>query len=477
MGFDYHVSRGSVVPEVSTGNEVKLRAMITALKTGLRSFTINRWVLLKATLYIAILLTALRTFVLWQSVNFLLGIVALLNASVIKKEDKGSPRFAYASILLTCLTFIIPVKTILFFALAFGVFFTIESFYGKLNVLPLFIVFMISPIFQYTTDIFSFPIRLQLTEWAGDLLNVAGVSSIVKGNVIYCNGDAFAVDPACMGLNMMITSLLSGVMIIAAYQKKYSQVLTLLHVSLLLGLVVAFNIASNLFRIVCLVQFSIEPDTFMHELVGIICLLVYVILPSVICIKWVVRVFGFSGHHSTPIQKLKSQSVSRLHFFTTAAIVASSCAVIIHDKKIKDLSGPVKAITGYTTARVSSDIVKLENSKSLVYIKYIPAFYDADHNPMICWKGSGYTFTQVQEEIINRSKVYTATLQNGQDILYTAWWYDNGIRRTVDQLTWRWDALRNRKNYSVVNVTSTDKGVLKKEIQQIQIMDRFKSLL
>ena len=98
----------------------------------------------------------------------------------------------------------------------------------------------------------------------------------------------------------------------------------------------------------------------------------------------------------------------------------------------------------------------------------IPGFYSADHNPMICWKGSGYEFVQVQEQVVNGTKMYTARLQNKTELLYTAWWYDNGQKRTVNQLAWRWDALKRNTNYSVVNVTAASKEHLDREVKKIQ---------
>ena len=96
---------------------------------------------------------------------------------------------------------------------------------------------------------------------------------------------------------------------------------------------------------------------------------------------------------------------------------------------------------------------------------------------MICWKESGYEFVQVQEQVVNGTKMYTARLQNKTELLYTAWWYDNGQKRTVNQLAWRWDALKRNTNYSVVNVTAASKEHLDREVKKIQDDNRLKSVL
>ena len=73
--------------------------------------------------------------------------------------------------------------------------------------------------------------------------------------------------------------------------------------------------------------------------------------------------------------------------------------------------------------------------------------------------------------------VFTAVLQHGNGQLYTAWWYDNGAKRTIDQLTWRWDVLRGAKPYSVVNVTTVTSDQLVREVKAILNDNRLKALL
>lgn len=478
MGFNYYCYRSSALSEISACSQKQNECMITALKLGDRSYPFNRSVVVMGIFYSGVLLVALRTFLLWQSVNFLLGIVALASVTVIRRS-RFSLRFAYGAIFFAVLSLLLPVKTLLFFSLVCGVFFIIETFYGLLNILPVIIVGMMSPFFQYVTSIFSFPIRLQLTDWAGKLLSLTGAKSIVQGNMIYYNENEFSVDPACMGLNMVVTSLVLGTIVIGIYQKKFSQTLNIWLVAALLGTVAVFNVISNLFRIVCLVQFNILPGTSLHEIIGVICLIVYVTLPSIILVKWVVRRFG-KEHVPYAIREKRLSRLSRyikIHAIVAVAILCSAFIIVQHDSRISDSSTPVPPVKGYAVQRISADIIKLENSESLVYIKAVPGFYSADHNPAICWKGSGYEFHHVQEQIVGRTKLYTARLQKGDELLYTAWWYDNGHQRTIDQLEWRWAVLKGEKKYSVINVTSANKQVLEKQTQQILLSGRLDQLL
>ncbi|AXY76231.1 exosortase N [Paraflavitalea soli] len=452
--------------------------MISSLQIPVKQWKLNRWAILALLFYAGILYYALRNHIIWQSVNVLLGLVALPVVTVIRTVDKGSIRYAVAAILLALCCLALPVKTICYGAIACSVLFVIESFVGKTNLLPLIVVGMMSPIFQYMADIFSFPIRLQLTTMAGKAMQLMGSAVQVKGNMIHCNGHEFSVDPACMGLNMLVTALLLQVLLVAVYQKKYGRTGAWWQVFLLLGLVMAFNILSNLIRIVCLVQLNILPGTTLHEVMGIICFLVYVVLPASLFTRWLIQRHGKATIvHLPPVSNTNTVKQVIVHLVLAVTMLMAARSVVQRDNVTADQSAAIPAVEGYSVQRIANDVVKLENDQSLVYIKPIAGFYSADHNPMICWRGSGYAFTQVEKSEVNGQFVYMALLQNGQDQLYTAWWYDNGSNRTIDQFAWRRDALQNNTKYALINVTAASREKLEAAIQHIQQEQPFRKLL
>jgi hypothetical protein len=57
----------------------------------------------------------------------------------------------------------------------------------------------------------------------------------------------------------------------------------------------------------------------------------------------------------------------------------------------------------------------------------------------------------VQLEKIGGRDCYTAVLRKGEDRLYSAWWYTDGVTSTPYE-DWRWDSLRQGKGFSLVNV-------------------------
>jgi hypothetical protein len=71
------------------------------------------WII--AVVYISVLVLALREYLLWQSVNFLLGLGAMIMVTTVDRQKINSQRYAWLSLLLALLACWIPVKTLLFF--------------------------------------------------------------------------------------------------------------------------------------------------------------------------------------------------------------------------------------------------------------------------------------------------------------------------------------------------------------------------
>jgi exosortase N len=331
-----------------------------------------------------------------------------------------------------------------------------------------------SPVFQYIADVFSFPIRLQLSTIAGYGLSFTGKSVQVVGNTIYFNNNEFAVDPACMGLNMLTASLLLGIMLIGFYKKKWNKQIAGWQIIAYLLFVFGLNVISNLLRIILLVQFAILPGTALHEITGLTCFLIYVILPAAFVAKLIVGCLGKTGR-SDAFTTTHNRSLA-IHLLLLVGISLAA----IHTAQADTYRGfyhlSKKHVAGYQVSSYSPGILKLEDKNALIYVKYIRGFYDTDHNPTICWKGSGYEFHNIQKERLVGNVIYTATLQRNVEKLYTAWWYSNGKKTMIDQLKWRSDMMRTQSTYAVVNVTAATKEELHKEVSKIVSQNSLSSL-
>jgi exosortase N len=415
---------------------------------------------------VLIIVIALNGYLDFGSLNILLGAAALVFVLQNSHKTSFSNRFAWPTLIFLLLGFVMPVKTFLYASGISAILFLIETNYGKTGMLAVPTMALMSPVLQYLIDVFSFPIRLQLTSMAAALLNAAGVTTLANGNVIMQEGNEFSVDPGCMGLSMMQASLLLGIMLIAYYESKNMRRVRVWQMLLFFACIVLLNIIANLFRIVLLVHFRIMPETFAHHLVGLLCLLIYVFAPGVWLAKWFVTRAGFLNATMIGYKPgLRRTNLTHGILLLGTALLAVCVSRTDTYKKV-DLN-KIRQVNGFKASLPAPGIVKLENSHSLIYVKYIRGFYDMDHNPMICWKGSGYEFHKVEQISMNGWPVYTGLLTNNKDALYSAWWYTDGNTITTSQLQWRWDMLRTRNIYALVNVTSATKRGLEEEIKKI----------
>lgn len=439
----------------------------------------HTWFLVPLALsYLLFALLGLKDYLLWQSLNFMLGVLAMLMVTKTDSAQKGNFRYAFGSLVFALLSCWLPLKTLFFISILFAVFFLIENYFGRLNFLPLMVAGMMSPFFQYITGVFSFPIRLELTRWAGAILHSFGVKVKVLGSIITCRAQEFTVDSSCMGLNMMIASLMLCAVLLAIVQRRSGKIIGPWMGICFFLFVIALNIISNLIRIVCLIQFAILPSSVFHELTGLICLVVYVIIPATLLVKWIVCKWGRAQQYK---QSVPGERNPLLHKILHLAILSLLCVNMYNlqarekNRSINNTAVPI--IPGYTATPLADGVVKLDHQQSLVYLKPIPDFFNPDHNPSICWKGSGYRFEQIREEVLWGHTVYTAALTRESDTLYTAWWYSNGSTITVSQVKFRWDIISGGDKYTLVNVTAAGRNELEQELRAIFEDQRFDSII
>ncbi len=377
---------------------------------------------------------------------------------IIPDKQAVSWRYGWVVVLLLVLSVWLQIRTLKFAVLAVSVLFTIEGLLGKTTILPLLLMGVLSPVFRYVSEVFSFPIRLQLSEWAGKLLQGAGMPVEIVGNVVRLNGVEFAVDTACMGLEMTEVTILIALFLLGFYTRKTRRILSVVWVGLFLVAAFLLNTFSNLMRMLILIVFHIFPEQPAHDLTGILCLVVYVVVPLFFLSKYLFSVlrFGKNMPDATPIANLpvsqfKTIGKNVVHLLLLGIVVAH---IFIHTKaNIPTHVQLPMQIEGMTRTQRLYDIVQFSNEQMLVYFKPLSAFYEVGHNPMICWRGGGWQFKQITTQVIGGREVYTGILQKDTERIYTAWWFDNGTTQTIRQLDWRWEMMRGGKNFCLVNVS------------------------
>lgn len=424
-------------------------------------------------LFATIAVLLLPQYIPWTSVNFLLGLAALPIAVVGHPTGQSSGRLFWWALAGALIALFLHSNFLLLAVLLLAIAWQWEIWQGKLPLLAWGILAFMTPAVQYVAVMASFPLRLWLTGVAAKSITMAGLGATAAGNIITMKGHEYSVDPACMGLKMLVTSLLAGLMVIAILQKRHQRHVRWWQVALLLTSVFVLNIIANLLRIVTLVYFDIGPTKTLHELTGLAYLGVYVLLPTLLLANWVIRRWGYemapgsAGEHSP-----------RNHFAPIVALAAIVClAGLLHAAPERNPTTSLTAIEGYTASRFDADVARYAREDLLVYIKATSGIMSAEHNPGICWLGSGYELSSICEEKTKYGSIYTSVLAKGNERLYTAWWYDNGTHRTTSQLEWRWMVLTGAHPFSIINVTAATRAELEAATQKILQQGVFKAAL
>jgi len=325
-------------------------------------------------------------------------------------------------------------------------------------------------------EITGFPIRLKLTYLAANLLKLMYHETYAQGNLIVISGNEFSVDQACLGLKMIITGLSLILVLMSFFEKKYNTYFKSIQIIWILAIAMVFLILANFIRIIGIVIFKAMPGTTTHELIGILSLFLYVLIPSYFGIK---KIICKTTHDKFPDN---SANFTRKKYGISVAILImvllagnnytrDNHRIDYSDEKINSVD-----IKGYNRQVCKNTVLKFSNKNSLIYVKPAAKFYSADHTPIICWKGSGFTFKKEKTIKVNNNEVFSAELYSGKGKLFTAWWYDNGKEKTISQLYWRSKTIKGDEPFRLINVTSDSKEKLIKECEKILNMDLFSSL-
>jgi len=437
----------------------------------------RRWRRILAILYIPVTAAGLYGYINSWSAALLIGILALYYTPGFDKQPNSSFRFGWPALLFAVLYFLVtPLRTVVYAALVSALCLYCESFYRRIEKTTLFILALLTPIADFFANTFSFPIRMQLTAIAGGLMKAAGLTVTVAGNAITYRGHLFTVDPACMGLHMLIISLLTALLLMNYYQRKTGRRLSALMITLLLLITIGLNTINNLIRIICLVILLILPDNPLHGILGLLFLCCYVLLPLLPMTRFVIRRYGHIVQANGSPSSVRCRRVLAGNILVAAIMTGLVLLHLFRQPPERPMAAGV-TIPGYSLHQRPNAILQLDNSRSLVYIKPIPGFYYTDHTPSICWQGSGYVFTTLGESTYAGVRMYEGTLEKNGEKLYTAWWYDNGIRQTIDPVEWRWDLIRGGRSYSLVNITAASPAQLRAEIIRVLKTRPFQPLL
>lgn len=401
----------------------------------------------------------------FSNLNVVIGVCLLPFTFFIIGEKRNNLFYATAMMLFGGLAMTYHIRISFFFALGFYFLWLIEFFIGRVSLLILFLLLFMSPFFIQVITILGFPIRLMLSSYAGALLNFAGVDVQVQGNMMLIDKMNFSVDEACMGLSMLIISLLMGVFVLAHRYRTSGTTLNLLPTIIFFSVAFLLNLIANLIRIVALVFFRIPSENPIHEAIGILCLIAYVVVPLHSLGKWIVYRYGQPTNNSP--------SALTLNLFKTLSLIILPLTILYTGTSLKNnfhsataKHAEIKYSKG-EAEQLKDGISKISTNELLIYVKTIPEFFTGEHTPLMCWKGSGYEFTGITATTVEGNTIYKGTLVKNNKSLYTAWWYSNGHVDTISQLDWRMRMLKGEPKFCLINVTAEDEQTLMSSIESM----------
>jgi exosortase N len=432
--------------------------MITSLKKYLFETFDKQQII---TLLIMLLIAALSVsnFIDYFQVDFkLILILGTLPFVLRKQSDSGSLRYGYFAIFMFLISIHLEMTTLYLFAVIFSLFFVFEFRHGKLQTTPLMIILLVTPAVGTLVNLVGFEFRLYLTKIAVQFLNILPNSNYVANGNILLNGDyEYHVDPACIGLNMTIFSFFIALLFYSYFQNKLKKKSNFVDYILLIVFAFILNLISNLFRIILLTVLDIHPESIAHDIIGILCLVAYVVIPL-----WYSTRLWFKYKKENVTTTTPTKTPNKIHSYSILIILFLFLLAFLlfidtgNSEKAFEVSNDYLE-QNFEYQEEEFNVHQYTNDNCIIYIKPKMSFYSMEHSPLICWRGCGYSIKKGKIVQAGNHDVFFSELESQGDKLYSVWWYDDGSEKTNSQIIWRTKSLLFNKKFYIINVVSDDK--------------------
>ncbi|MFY7787060.1 MAG: hypothetical protein ACOVQA_04215, partial [Thermoflexibacteraceae bacterium] len=157
--------------------------------------------------------------------------------------------------------------------------------------------------------------------------------------------------------------------------------------------------------------------------------------------------------------------------FTWGLFVLLSIGIAVQGYRLSQKTDTLDSVNidlkGYQKEVLTNGTLKFSTPTALVYVKPLAGFHSAEHSPLFCWQGSGYTFQHNKKITVNQQEIYIGKLTKEKDVLYTAWWFSNGKYHTLNPFVWRWQSLQGQKDFYLMNVSTSDEATLLIEVKKL----------
>ena len=402
----------------------------------------------------------------FASLKTLVQIAFLLLPLIVFVQQFGQYSYRYLLLALAFAVFycFFPFQIVLVFVWWYSIYGLIELLWGKTNKVAFFLPFFYAPVVRYTTSMFGIKLRVWLTNLAGAIIDFLHSDVSINQSEITLHGETFFVDTACIGLKMLNTSFVLLFALISFFERtkkiKFSvfQLLTFMVINFL------FLLFSNLVRIVLLIEYQIEPDHAMHDVVG---LLAFVFLNLVPVLAIVSKFYG----KSVLGDKVEYQFKWIVIVLVVLPLLQFKSGMPQDQLEVSQLNDQY---TINSTSPAHGVLVYEPSNTCSVYFKEQSFMRLTNHHPMVCWRFSGYAVTNEQVIDVNDTKMNSAILKKGDEVLYTSWIYVSDDQETISELKWRKEELFQEEDYILINIVSYSKQEMLDFSRQVLLDGVFK---
>lgn len=397
----------------------------------------------------------LTTVILWDYLIFpTVAWVGLCVLPVVARKGTAKAKsYLVIGVILLVLSLFIHMVTFYYVAICLVLLGGYIWLRGSLNHLPLFLLGIISPAFEYIKDAFGIPLRLKLSYWAGEVFQVMEMPVEVHGNLVKFQETSFMIDEGCAGLNLLTYGMLIAIILMSLKESQYRKYFTFWQVCLWLSVMLLLNIVSNFMRVTMLIFFKIMPENPFHDILGLFVFISCCLVPFYLLLQLLAKKMP---------REPETKKYTNIHRVLVVGLysVLMIAGIYVPANAPNELFYTYSSPPGMNKECLENGVLKYSNKDLLIYEKPLYAFYSADHNPMICWKGSGYKMDKITDTVINGKHVFKAEIKNENSMLYTSWWFESDKHICADQLEWRKHALLNGEKFSLINVAAKDEDSL-----------------
>ncbi len=395
-----------------------------------------------------------------SSILAILSIAVFWKNGGLNRPTTPSPTFIFsAGLFFTIVLLLLPLFPFYYLVAAFFGLYLAEANFGRQGLFPHLILLASSPFVSYASQIFGFPIRLQLSELASKLLSIADATTYSIGNGIYWKGQVFWVDEACIGLQLVGVGTVLSLVILWRHSLTKGIRFHYRVIGAYLVLTLGLLLWTNLSRLMSIVVLRASTEGLTHQALGLISLALHTLIPLYFLSMYL-------ANKAWAVKKASELNITtsshKKAYFTIALLslgISSFAPLFFSQNSIAHTDVPASLQPhGMEPQFVENGIWQSQDTKQgLWYWKGPLLPYRSEHSPMICWRGSGYKLRNIQlGRNADGAVVYTGELQKGSTTLQTSWWYEcpNTGQTYISQWQWRLHALLTGDEFWLVNVTN-----------------------